>query len=224
MPGRRRRLQVGVALAAAAAWTVVPSAQSSEWRRYADPQNRFTFEYPLRYGDPSRGSDDGFQERAASVRFVRMTSEAVLTRGPVLVDHQAVGGLYDHFVLQAVPAPDRAAIEKARSPLTVNTFCTLLGSSDRVAALQLPPRLVPAAQSMDRMGAADPHVHTCRVEGRIVTFNREASRRFVFGAIRFLEGQYSSFQLVASASVSPLASELDDMTRVARSLTGSGIQ
>src|SRR5688572_14178572 len=74
------------------------AAQDAGWMTYRDPQGRFTFQYPPSFGTPGRGTDDGFGDRVAAVRFSNLMGpggEAVLTTGPIVVDIQALGGLYD---------------------------------------------------------------------------------------------------------------------------------
>src|SRR5690349_18852341 len=74
---------------------------------YHDPAGRFTFSYPSSFGTTSVGTDDGFEDRVAAVRFssfpARFGGEAALTRGFPLVDIQAAGGLYDQLTLDVLP-------------------------------------------------------------------------------------------------------------------------
>ena len=73
--------------------------QAPTTRVYGDPRGRFTFSYPAAFGATSPGTNDGFEDRLAAVRFSTFPAmfggEAVLTRGFPLLDLQAVGGL-DH--------------------------------------------------------------------------------------------------------------------------------
>ena len=74
-------------------------AQADSQREYRDPGGRFRFSYPAAFGAPSSGTNDGFEDRVAAVRFAVFSSgiggEAALTRGFPVVDLQAAGGLYD---------------------------------------------------------------------------------------------------------------------------------
>ena len=78
--------------------------QSVPTLRYEDPAGRFTFFYPSTFGLPAAGTNDGFEDRVAAVRFsmfpAMLGGEAVLTRGTPLIDLQAVGGLDDSLTLQ----------------------------------------------------------------------------------------------------------------------------
>src|SRR6266853_5426006 len=80
-------------------------------RTYQDPQRRFQFTYPAGFGTPSAGTDNGFRDRTAAIRFSEFSAgvhtrriilggEAVLTVGPPQLDLQAAGGLYDALSLQ----------------------------------------------------------------------------------------------------------------------------
>jgi hypothetical protein len=193
---------------------------------YVDPQRRFTFEYPARFGPAEPGTDDGFQGRAAAIRLGGAGAEAVLTRGPVTVDHQAVGGLYDPIALQVLRDADRRAVLSAIPPLTPDNFCELLGSTSRASQLVLQPRVLEMARQVDTMMAVAPRVAVCRRAGDVVTFSRDAAtttasgapRRSVYGAVRFLAGMYSSFALVAYSAEAPDDAALGAMTGVVQSL------
>ena len=53
------------------------------------------------------------------------------------------------------------------------------------------------------MRNADPHVVSCRTRGDMITFDKErafqsgAPLQHVYGAVRFLTGTFSTFQLIA---------------------------
>src|SRR5512143_1686288 len=85
----------------------------SGWVKYEDPSGRFQFLYPISFGTPGPGTNNGFGDRIASIRFADFSSgvrggtlvlggEATLTRGRVYIDLQAVGGLYDSIALEAL--------------------------------------------------------------------------------------------------------------------------
>src|SRR5436190_992267 len=108
------------------------------WQRYQDPRSRFQFIYPEGFGTPSPGTDDGFLDRAAAVRFSEFSAgvhsrriilggEAVLTTESPQVDLQAAGGLYDSITLQVFPAPIAAVIRNALPVLTSANFCDAIG-------------------------------------------------------------------------------------------------
>jgi hypothetical protein len=60
-------------------------AQGEPQREYADPARRFRFSCPASFGEPSPGTNDGFGDRVAAIRFSLFSSaiggEAALTRG-----------------------------------------------------------------------------------------------------------------------------------------------
>jgi hypothetical protein len=219
----------GAGIAALLAMLTAPGALStaqSGWLTYSDPRGQFTFRYPAELGPPSNGSDAGFEERAASVRFAAANAEVVLNRGVVRVDHQAVGGLYDHFSLQALPLRTRPQIEAALPRLSAGTFCTQL-AADHAAALALPADLRAVARAVDRLQYVNPHVEVCESSGEVIRFSRTAAvsdapgapRPYVYGAIRFLRGPNASFQIVARSAQAPSASVLDEMSRVVESFS-----
>ena len=193
---------------------------------YRDPQGRFTFEYPVSFGTPGRGTDDGFRERVAAVRFsdlMGLGGEAVLTTGPIVVDVQALGGLYDPIALQVFPDAIQAQVVAVRPPVTRASFCQALGAADHLgAATGLPERVREAARSVDRMRNIDPRIVRCQMAGDTVTFHKEATfvsgavsaRQHIFGALRFLDGPFSAFHIVRAAPAAPTDEELDVLTRI----------
>jgi hypothetical protein len=219
--------QAGLAtlvLAGLCTWspTAARTPQAAVWRTYVDPRARFTFEYPAAFGEPRPGTDDGFAGRTA-VWFPMLGADAVLTRGPIEIDRQALGGLYDEIALQILPAAEEAELRRRRAPVTAADFCTLLGASDHTSAmtgLSDPLRL--GARSVDALQNGDPHLNVCAAEGRTIRFDKDADaggrRRHVFGAIRFLDGTYSSFQIVGTSEGAPEASTLAAMQRLVESL------
>ena len=198
------------------------------WRAFVDPQGRFEFSYPASFGDPVRGTDSGFRSRTAAFRFpalVGLGGEAVLTSGFIDVDIQALGGLYDSIargILQDAEVPTLIA---ALPPLTAANFCSTLGAPDRVQGLKLTPRLLTAARMLDVMRNVSPVVRGCVVTDRVAVFHKEATfesgamsaRQHLFGAVRFLDAPYSSFQLIRGATAAPSAADLDVIERVVRS-------
>src|SRR5438067_467680 len=83
---------------------------------YQDPQGRFQFTYPAAFGTPAPGTDNGFRNRTAVIRFSEFSAgahagriilggDAVLTSGAPQFDLQAVGGLYDAITLQIFTGP-----------------------------------------------------------------------------------------------------------------------
>ena len=153
--------------------------------------------------------------------------EAVLTRGPVVLDLQALGGLYDPIALEVVPEALRAEIEAGRPVATPATFCQILGDADHVAAAPgLPASLRDAARQLDRMRNIDPQVARCQVDGQVATFHKEATfesaatsaRQNIFGAIRFLDPPFSAFHIVRARRAAPTSADIDALERIVRTL------
>lgn len=137
--------------------------------------------------------------------------EAVLTRGSPSLDVQAAGGLYDDIASEALSNAARQLVEQVLPPLTRDTLCDQLGrerhldlSDATFAALSARQR--EALGELDRIGNVDPVILRCSVSADMVTFYKHASmvpggpRRHVYGAVRFLSGQYSTFQLIRAGA------------------------
>jgi hypothetical protein len=211
---------------------VTSSAQNqgtpAGWNSFVDPQKRFAFSYPASFGQPERGTDSGFRNRTAAVRFSGLAGlggEAVVTSGFIDVDIQALGGLYDAIargVLQDADVPVLVAALPAVSP---SNFCAVLGSTDRVQGLKIVPRLLAAAKTLDAMRNINPLVHRCTVTDRVVVFHKEttfqagtmAARQHLYGAVRFLDAPYSSFQIVRGLNSPPSDADLTVLEQVVRS-------
>jgi hypothetical protein len=103
--------------------------QGASERQYRDPRGRFSFAYPDTFGTTSPGTNDGFGDRVAAVRFSRFPAslggEAALTRGFPLVDLQATGGLYDGITLEIFPEPLRRIVVDQLPRLTISTGLSL---------------------------------------------------------------------------------------------------
>jgi len=205
------------------ALTTAVAAQTPLDRQYIDPRGRFQFSYPASFGAISPGTDDGFDDRVAAIRFENFSSgvsrtgalptlggEAVVTRGFPLIDIQAAGGLYDAVTLQIFPAAMRAAIVGALPPLRAETFCAAIGREQHLdpsspALLSMTPQQRATVPQVDAMRHTNPRVLQCTADGDTVTFDEEVSapggpRLRVYGAVRFLAGEYSTFQLVRGGS------------------------
>ena len=198
---------------------------------YVDSGRRFRFSYPAEFGAPSPGTNDGFQDRVAAIRFAVFSSgiggEAALTRGFPVVDIQAAGGLYDAITLEIFPESMRRLIVQALTPLSVTNFCQQIAQEQHLdpqaaafAGLTAQQKLVIA--STDRMRNVSPRVIRCVVDGTTVTFDKEVAsqpggpRQHVYGAIRFLEGPYATFQIVRAGS-SPGLDVLGQMAALVKS-------
>lgn len=206
---------------------------ASGWTTYRDPDGRFTFQFPASFGATSRGTNSGFADRVAAVRFSELMGlggEAALIKGPVVVDIQALGGLYDAIALEILPEAALATVRAARPDVTHDNFCDLLGAADHLRpGATLPASLRDAARRLDRMRNVDPRVVRCTVAGDVITFHKEATfeaggssaRQHVFGAIRFLSGPFSAFQMIRGDVSAPSAADVDALTRVVQSFSTS---
>jgi hypothetical protein len=207
----RTRAAVLLALGIATIATATASAQTAALREYVDQSRRFRFSYPAAFGVPSPGTNDGFEDRVAAVRFsvfsAGLGGELALTRGLPVIDLQAIGGLYDAIALEVFPEPLRRVIVTALPPLTLATFCQALGREQHLdpetAALSaLTAQQRAAVVSVDRMRNVNPRVHQCVVNDATITFDKEAAfqpgapPQHIYGAVRFLESPYSTVQIV----------------------------
>ena len=199
---------------------------------HRDAQGRFRFAYPRSYGPASPGTNDGFNGRW-SVRFASppapLGGELVLTRGFPYVDLQAVGGLYDSIALEVLPDALRGRIVAQLPRLSARTFCAALGQTthldiDSPALATLTPAQRAAIRRLDLVRSIDAKVARCEpVNGviafhRVVRFQEGAPYQHVFGAIRFLDGDVSSVQLVAGTGLPPLTL-VDEMAAIVRSVS-----
>jgi len=222
--------------------------QTDTWPRYTDPEGRFTFHYPPEFGAPSPGTNNGYGQTAASIRFSAFSSgvragnivlggEATLTRGFVLVDLQALGGLYDSLTLEAFPDPLRSQIMSSLVPLTPANFCTQLVKYRHVdsAAAAFAGWTVQQRDALlraDRFRNINPRLQRCDSSGALVVFDKETSfdeqsaaeRQHVYGVIRFLPHPYSSFQIVRATKQPPDQSMLAKMAGLVRSLSIASVR
>jgi hypothetical protein len=211
-----------------------PSAQAGAPRSdYQDPRGRFTFSYPRSFGATAAGTADGFGNRVAAVRFAVFSTqgiggEAVLGQGRPSVDVLALGGLYDDIASGTLPAPIWNAVESVLPGLTLANFCDQLASEQHIdvgqpAFATLTPAQRSALDALDRFGNSAPRVARCTVSGDVVVFDKQAAMvpggppRRVYGAVRFLSGRYSTFQLVRAGGTAD-AALLDEIVRVVTSL------
>jgi hypothetical protein len=216
---------VKLALAMFVISVAMAQSQPDSIRTYQDPQNRFQFAYPAKFGTPAPGTDRDFGNREAAIRFsefsagahtgrILLGGEAVLTKGAPQFDLQAAGGLYDAITLQIFPAPVANVIRNALPVLTSTTFCDAIGREGHLNAADQRLTVLTAQQrtaiaSVDRMGNIDSQVLRCDVAVDTVTFVKEAAfdpagpSRYIYGAIRFLPAPYSSFQLIRGSGEDP---------------------
>jgi len=209
---------------------LAPAARvQQDWPAHRDPRGRFEFNYPPAYGTTSPGSDDGYRDRVAAVRFSALQGlggEAALTKGRVVIDIQAAGGLYDEIMLQVFPAPIRQRLEEILPPLSLENFCDIIAQADHLPRdAPLDVKTAELARTADHARNIDPKVLLCDRSGSVVTFHKQATftsgaataRQHLYGAVRFLPPPYSSFQFVRGSLSSPNAAALADITRMVQS-------
>jgi len=221
----------GVARWGAALVMTLAMAQAGNLREYVDPGGRFRFSYPAEFGAPSPGTNNGFGDRIAAIRFAAFSSgiggEAALTRGFPLVDIQAAGGLYDGIALEIFPEPMRRLIVGTLTPLGAANFCQQIAQEQHLdgqapALAGLTPQQRSVIASADRLRNVSPRVLQCNVDGATVTFDKEVAsqpggpRQHVYGAIRFLDGPFATFQIVR-AGAPPGAPLLGQMAALVKS-------
>jgi hypothetical protein len=217
----------------------MPQSSPETARTYQDPQHRFQFSYPEVFGTPSPGSDNEFRSRTAAIRFSKFSSgvhagriilggEAVLTAGPLQLDLQTAGGLYDPMTLQIFPARIATVVQNALPALTLANLCDALGREHHLDPADRGLSTLTAQQrgaipKIDRMGNVAPKVLHCEILAGTVTFDKESAfdpagpDRHIYGAIRFLRPRYSSFQLIRGSPEAPSMALLEQMTAVVNS-------
>lgn len=168
---------IGAAKLSVGAAIVLTLVQPDAIAEYVDTQDRLQFLYPASFGTPSPGTNDGFGDRVASIRFsvfsAGLGGEAVLTRGFPLVDLQAVGGLYDSIALEVFPDPIRSLVVGTLTPLSVDNFCQQLAIEQHLdptntALDTLTLQQQAAALTIDRMRRVSPRVVLCAMDGATI--------------------------------------------------------
>ncbi len=221
--------------------TEKPEISLNNWIKYTDPQNRFSFSYPPAFGTPSRGTNDGFDDRVAAVMLSEFSSgirngqiilggEVALTKGFILVDMQAIGGLYDSMAMGVFPKELRNKIFSNLSALTITNFCGEFAKEHHIdinspVFSSLDQEEKNMIVETDRIRNIDPKVIRCDVDGDTITFHKEATavfgsfsgRQNIYGAIRFLGSPFSSFQIVRVTADAPIQEMLNDITSVVKS-------
>jgi hypothetical protein len=216
-----------------------PNSPDGAFIEYVDPGRRFTFRYPAFFGMVSTGTNNGFGNRVSALRFSIFSAagiggEAVVTQGRLTLDIQAAGGLYDSIVREALPASVLVAVDDLLPPLTLKTICDALAREDHidVNATQLRGLTAPqrdALRQADRMGNIGPRLLECVIDGATVTFRKEAAVteggpvRQVFGAVRFLDTPYSSFQVVQARPTAVDSTTVTAVTQVVASWQPTGV-
>ena len=208
---------------------------------YIDPRGRFRFSYPTAFGEASAGTNQNFpgtNDKGYSIKFTdgMKGMNAVVTSGRVWVIAQALGGLHDSIMLggiiEVLPTPLRTSLLAHASFLKLTNFCEELSKKKHIepnnpAFTSLPSVQKTVILNLDQTRNIDLEVIRCEVSEDIVTFHKEATfksgkfenRQHIYGAIRFLEAPFSSFQLFQVITASPNEQLLQDMSAVVRSFT-----
>jgi hypothetical protein len=187
-------------------------ASGLQTTEYRDPESRFVFAYPPAFGATSVGTDNGFANRVAAIRFSIFSvqgigGEAVLGKGPPSLDLQAAGGLYHDIASGTMLAPMVKAVAAVLPRLTLANLCQQVAREQHVdptapAFAALPENQRLSVGMMDRLGNLAPKVYRCDAVGDTIVFDKDAAmspgggRRRVYGAVRFLSGRYSMFEIV----------------------------
>lgn len=215
-------------LSLAASATLLAQAPMATYR---DGRGRFSVSHPVTWGTPGVGTDDGFGDRIAAIKFPNLEGlggELSLVRGRLSIDIQALGGLYDDISLSALPDAVQQQVIARLTRVTPDSFCRLLGAADHLGNVQgLSATIVNLARRVDRVRNVDPRVLQCTLEGDMVTFHKEATfevpagptRQHIFGAIRFLGTSGEAVQLVRALRTAPSAAERDAIATTIRSFT-----
>lgn len=220
-------------------------AQPPGWVKYTDPKGRFTFSYPSSFGEPSRGTNDGFGNRAAALKFSNFSAgmhngeiilggEAALTKGRITIDIQAAGGLYDSISMEIFPDPLRKKIIKNLPALKASNLCRILGKKEHLDLRKkdfrsLSQKLKEGIINIDRMRNYGTEMVRCKASGNkvsrnTVSFHKKAKfqqgshKQHIYGAVRFVRSPYSSFQLVRAGNDPPDRKMIEIMTRVVNSI------
>ena len=230
---RQRRIMIAFALCIFSSylwpWPRAAAAQNAEYR---DPQGRFSFSYPQSFGSPSAGTDDGFGNRVAAVRFSIFSAqgiggELVLGQGRPSIDVLAVGGLYDDIASGTLPPALKKIVDTVVPLLTASNFCQALGRGQHIDVESAPfaklsTQQREALRDLDRLGNHAPKVSRCELSGDTLVFDKEASMvanapaRPSYGAVRFLKGRYTSVHLVRAGGL-PSAEDIANMVNVVSS-------
>lgn len=218
----------------------LPDSVTRDWVVYEDTLGRFRFLYPPEFGPFAEGSGSGSRERLAALRPMGFAAlgrasgvfrggEVVLTRGPILMDYSAAGGLRDYFGRDGFPDSIEKVLNARLTPITPENLCRLLGDTepfllDSLGLTHLSPDLRGWLVRLHRDDHENPVVHYCERMDRIVVFHETSGEdspsepdRHVYGAVHFLAGEYSSFQFVVMSSHSPLPFELGQIVWMLRS-------
>ena len=227
--GSARLLTAVLTVGVVAAAVLASGLQTMEYR---DPESRFVFAYPQAFGSTSVGTNSGFANRVAAIRFSIFSTEgiggeAVLGKGPPSLDLQAAGGLYDDIASETMLAPMVKAVAAVLPRLTLANFCQQIAREQHVdlaapAFAALPENQRLGVGMMDRLGNVAPKVYRCDAAGDTIVFDKDAAltpggvRRRVYGAVRFLTGRYSTFEIIRGGGT-PSGDLLDQILHAVQS-------
>ncbi|MCX5704269.1 MAG: hypothetical protein NT066_07260 [Candidatus Omnitrophica bacterium] len=223
------------------------TVSDEKWDVYRDPESRFEFSYPANFGIPTPDirvdmpdGDSGemfffpqFSHGFSNGKIV-LEGDFVVRSGRVWVGAQALGGLYDPMTLSALidtfpPALQEKLFEQARN-LTNSNFCSELSKAEHItidnpALVNLSSDRKQAVIELDRMRNLDPKVITCQILDDTVIFDKQVLAQFgkfssiqhIYGAVRFLKGNFTSVQFIRITHEPPTEKLLETMTKVVQS-------
>jgi len=217
-----------------------PNSQSppkAVWTTYHDPVGRFEFAYPDLLGPPRAArSDEPGSVVTLEVPIHRKAGgedwigRFVVTSGRVDVPLLALGPLYDSSSRRMiVSAQYENELVQCLPSVTPQSFRFLMEREHHlrpnlIALRAVPDPVIERAAMYDSFWHADPQVIHCRIDGKIVVFHETVrvrehpeERAHVFGAVRFMEGDWSSVQYIQRVSYSPGREELEAMRTIVAS-------
>ena len=157
--------------------------------------------------------------------------EAVLAKGRVTIDIQAVGGLYDPISMEMFPRALRNKLVRNLPTLTASNFCGMLAKRDHIdlgkkGLRSLSAKVKNAIRQNDRTRNLKPKIIYCKVAGNTVSFHKTAtfqagamrSRQHIYGAVKFVKAPYSSFHLVRGGKDAPGKKTTESITKLVKSI------
>ena len=214
------------------------------WLTYTDAGGRFSFLYPSIFGEALAGTNRNFfgtEDEEYSIAFPHGPKgiDVVVTKGRVWIVAQALGGLHDSTtlggIIEVLPPLLRTSLLAHASSLKITNFCEELSKKQHIDRNDPGFMSLTSVQknmiiNLDRTRNIDPGVIKCEVSGEVVTFHKIVTfesekfknRQHIYGAVRFLDAPFSSFQIVQVSTEPPTEQLLQGMSAIVRSLKYMG--
>lgn len=166
---------------------------------YTDPEGKFSFNYPIYFGEPSTGVwqydyTDEVGDSAQAIRFSEFSSheisegklnalrgEVVVTKGRVWVS-DGLGGYHNHLTIELddPTAPIQSGVLAHAAELTADNFCEELSkeihlNTETINYTSLPAEDQEALIQFDQFRNEDLLVVSCKQQGNTVTFHKVAT-------------------------------------------------